>query len=220
MSKKEAIRKAITLILVILAISGVLLYAQKAIGLERIRQVVSGAGVWGPVIFVFLVLLTHVFAPIQGSPVVILGFGLFGKWAVIYLYLATVVSSIANFWIARKLGREVVMKLVGKGAMAKVDHIAVHEGAKMLIIMRFFQGWITDYISYAAGFTSIKFATYYLISLVVPLPWTVLMFLFFDLVPYQQMFGWMLAVGAVFFVIPPIYYYLKHRFTKRHIEHI
>ena len=113
-----------------------------------------------------------------------------------------------------------MVRLVGKGAMSKVDHIAAHEGVKVLIVMRFFQGYISDFISYAAGFTSIKFPVYYLISLIVPIPWTVIMFIFFDWLPQQQMFGWMLALGAVFFVIPPIYYYLKHRFTKKHIEHV
>lgn len=103
------------------------------------------------------------------------------------------------------------MKLVGKEAMSKVDHLASHEGAKLLVAMRLFQGFISDYISYAAGFTSIKFSMYYLVSLVVPIPWTIIMFIFFDSIPQQQMFGWMLAVGAVFFVIPPIYYYLKHQ---------
>lgn len=204
MSKKEVIRKA--LLLIITSISGVFLYVQKLVGLAKIQQLVAESGVWGPVILIFLIVLT--------------GFALFGKWTIIYLSLATAISSFTNFWIARKFGRDLVVRLVGKGAMSKVDHIAAHEGVKVLIVMRFFQGYISDFISYAAGFTSIKFPVYYLISLIVPIPWTVIMFIFFDWLPQQQIFGWMLALGAVFFVIPPIYYYLKHRFTKKHIEHV
>ncbi|KKU02997.1 MAG: hypothetical protein UY06_C0041G0014, partial [Candidatus Amesbacteria bacterium GW2011_GWA2_47_70] len=220
MSKKEVIRKALLFLLIITSISGVFLYVQKLVGLAKIQQLVAESGVWGPVILIFLIVLTHIFAPIQGSPFVILGFALFGKWTIIYLSLATAISSFTNFWIARKFGRDLVVRLVGKGAMSKVDHIAAHEGVKVLIVMRFFQGYISDFISYAAGFTSIKFPVYYLISLIVPIPWTVIMFIFFDWLPQQQIFGWMLALGAVFFVIPPIYYYLKHRFTKKHIEHV
>ncbi len=220
MSKKEVIKKALLFLLIITSVSGILLYIQKIIGLAKIQQLVAESGVWGPMVLIVLIVLTHIFAPIQGSPFVVLGFAVFGKWSVIYVYLATVISSFTNFWIARKFGRDLVIRLVGKEAMSKVDHIALHEGIKVLIIMRFFQGFISDYISYAAGFTSIKFPVYYLISLAVPLPWTGFMFVFFDSIPQQQVFGWMLALGAVFFIIPPTYYYLKHRFTKRHIEHI
>ena len=220
MSKKEVIKKTLVFLLIITSVSGALLYIQKLIGLAKIQQLVAGSGVWGPVVLILLIVLTHIFAPIQGTPFVILGFALFGKWTIIYLSLATAISSFTNFWIARKFGRDLVVRLVGKGAMSKVDHIAAHEGVKVLIVMRFFQGYISDFISYAAGFTSIKFPVYYLISLIVPIPWTVIMFILFDSIPQQQMFGWVLALGAVFFVIPPIYYYLKHRFTKRHIEHI
>ena len=210
MNKKEVIKKALLFLLVITFVSGILLYVQKIIGLAKIQQLVSDSGAWGPVVLIFLVVLTHIFAPIQGYPFVILGFAVFGKWTIFYVYLATVISSFTNFWIARKFGRGIVMKLVGKEAMSKVDHIASHEGVKLLVTMRLFQGFISDYVSYAAGFTSIKFPVYYLVSLVVPVPWTIIMFIFFDSIPQQQMFGWMLAIGAVFFVIPPIYYYFKH----------
>ena len=220
MSKKEVIKKTLVFLLIITSVSGALLYIQKLIGLAKIQQLVAGSGVWGPVVLILLIVLTHIFAPIQGTPFVILGFALFGKWTIIYLSLATAISSFTNFWIARKFGRDLVVRLVGKEAMSKVDHIASHEGVKVLIVMRFFQVYISDFISYAAGFTLIKFPVYYLISLIVPIPWTVIMFIFFDWLPQQQIFGWMLALGAVFFVIPPIYYYLKHRFTKKHIEHV
>lgn len=216
MSKREVVKKALLFLLIITFVSGILLYVQKIIGLDKVQRVVAELGALGPVVLIFLILLTHVFAPIQGSPFIILGFAVFGKWTVIYMYLATVVSSFTNFWIARKLGRNIVVKLVGKEAMSKVDHIASHEGVKLLVAMRLFQGFISDYISYAAGFTSIKFPVYYLVSLVVPIPWTIIMFIFFDSIPQQQVFGWMIAVGAVFFVIPPVYYYLKHRSFKTH----
>lgn len=215
MNKNEVIKKALIFLLIITIVSGILLYIQKIIGLAKIQQLVAESGVWGPVVLIFLVVLTHIFAPIQGYPFIILGFAIFGKWTIFYVYLATIVSSFTNFWIARKFGRGIVVKLVGKEAMSKVDHIASHEGVKLLVAMRLFQGFISDYISYAAGFTSIKFPVYYLVSLVVPIPWTIIMFIFFDSIPQQQMFGWMLAVGAVFFIIPPIYYYLRYRFFSK-----
>lgn len=101
MNKKEVFKKALLFLLIITFVSGILLYVQKVIGLAKIQQLVSESGAWGPVVLIFLVVLTHIFAPIQGYPFVILGFAVFGKWTIFYVYLATVISSFTNFWIAR-----------------------------------------------------------------------------------------------------------------------
>lgn len=219
MAKKEIIKKAILLFLLITLISASLIYIQNRIGLEKIRGIIIQAGPLAPMVFILLLLLTQILAPIQGTPIFFLGFVIFGKWTILYVYISAAISAATNFWIARKFGREIVVKLVGKEGMTKVDHITTHEGTKALIIMRLFQGIIHDFVSYAVGFTSMKFKTYYIISLLVPIPWTVSTFLLFGLIPEEQLFYWSMVLGIVFFIIPPIYYYLKHRFYEKKIVH-
>lgn len=219
MNKAKLIKKAITLFLLITTISLVLVYIQNKIGLDKTREFIIEAGFWGPAVYIFLHLLTQIVAPLQGSPFYFLALAIFGKWSVVYLYIVVAISSFTNFWIARTFGRDIVIKLVGKDGMEKIDHIAEHEGTKALIIMRFFQGTINDFISYAAGLTSMKFSTYIAISLIVPIPWTILFFFFFDIVPYEQVFIWGLVSGVIFLIIPPLYYYLKHKFFETRIVH-
>ncbi|KKR39509.1 hypothetical protein A2210_02650 [Candidatus Woesebacteria bacterium RIFOXYA1_FULL_40_18] len=219
MAKKEIIKKAIFLFLLITLISAGLIYIQNRIGLEKIRGIIIQAGFWGPLVYILLHLLTHIVAPLQGTPIMFIGFAVFGKWTIIYTYIVALISSATNFWIARKLGRDIVIKLVGKEGMVKIDHIAVHEGPKALIIIRFFQGWISDFVSYASGLTSIKFSTYYIISALVPIPWTVATFLFFDSIPQQQTLFWATLAGGIFFIIPPLYYYLKHNLNNKRVTH-
>lgn len=219
MTRRQVIKKALLLFLAITALSAILIYLQNRIGLDKIRETITLAGVWGPVIYIFLHLITQIVAPIQGSPFYFLALAVFGKWAVIYLYIVVAISSFTNFWIARKFGREIVVKLVGREGMAKVDHIATHEGVKALIIMRLFQGIINDFISYAAGFTSMKFSIYIAVSLIVPIPWTLISFFFFNLIPQEQIFAWGIVIGLVFFILPPLYYWLKHRISAKRILH-
>lgn len=222
MDRRRIFKKLVPLLFGITLISVVLVYLQNLIGLEKIREIIIQTGPVGPIIFVILMVVTHIFAPLQGSPVLLTGMAIFGKWAIIYTYVATIISSLTNFLIARKFGRALMIKFVGQEAIAKVDHIATHEGPIALVIMRLFQGWITDFISYAAGLTSIKFSTYYLISVLVPIPWTILFFLLFDQFDHlslEKMFSLTLAVGGLMFIIPPVYYYFKHRFTKGKIIH-
>ena len=216
---RKLLRKVVLLFLLVSTVSGILIYVQNRIGFDRIQDVIKEVGFWGPAIYIFLQLLTHIAAPIQGTPLNIAAIAAFGKSAFLYMYITHVISSFTNFWIARKLGRDIVVRLVGKDGMANIDHDAEHEGVKALIILRFFQGFITDFVSYAAGLTKMKFSTYYLISLVVPIPWLMVMLLIFNKVSAQKIFFWSLAIGAVFFVIPPTYYYLKHKFFEERIVH-
>lgn len=204
---------------IIITISLALIYLQRLIGTARIEAAVDQAGIFGPLVLIGLMVLTYIVAPIQGAPFVLLAFTIYGKWTVIYLYLASVVSSFTNFWIARKFGRHIVTKLVGKSSLTKIDHIATHEGYKALVIMRFFQGFIHDFVSYAAGLTPMDFRKYYLISLVVPLPWTIGTFIFFDQIPSYTMLPVAWAAGSIFFIIPPVYYYFKHKFTPSKTTH-
>lgn len=219
MSRKEVVKKAIILFLLITSISAGLIYIQNQIGLEKIREIIIRAGFWGPFVYILLILLTQIVAPLQSTPFYFLGFVVFGKWTIIYAYIAYLISGFTNFWIARMLGRDIVIKLVGKEGMAKVDHIAKHEGVKALIIMRFFQGFINDFVSYAAGFTSMKFKTYYIVSLLVPIPWVIGMILLFNKISQELVFYWSLVIGVVAFIIPPLYYYLKHNIYKSHVTH-
>ncbi|OGC91617.1 hypothetical protein A3D85_00925 [Candidatus Amesbacteria bacterium RIFCSPHIGHO2_02_FULL_47_9] len=211
--------KAVLVTIGILLISALLFFLQKLVGLETLRETILKSGPLGPLVFIFFMFLSHVLAPIQGAPFYFLSFAIYGKWTLIYTHIAYLLSSVVNFWIARKFGRNIVIKLVGRASMQKIDHISVHEGVKALLIMRFFQGWINDFISYAAGLTAMKFSTYYIISFLAPLPWTILTFLFFDQVPQETAFFWALALGGTFFIIPPIYYFLHHKFSKGKISH-
>src|SRR3972149_12031809 len=120
MAKKEIIKKAIFLFLLITLISAGLIYIQNRIGLEKIRGIIIQAGFWGPLVYILLHLLTHIVAPLQGTPIMFIGFAVFGKWTIIYTYIVALISSATNFWIARKLGRDIVIKLVGKEGMVKI----------------------------------------------------------------------------------------------------
>lgn len=221
MLKNQVLRKFVPVFLGLTAISAVLIYLQHRIGVERIQTAVAQAGPWGPVLFILLIVLGHIFAPFQGSPVFMVGLALFGKWVIIYSYLASLISSVTNFWIARRVGRELMLKLVTAGGMAKIDHLATHQGIKALIFMRVFQSWITDFVSYAAGLTPIKFSTYYLISVLGPLLPTLILFSAFDGIDHlslEMIFLFFLVLGGISFVLPPLYYYLKRR-TQDHPHH-
>lgn len=141
---------------------------------DEIRSFLSGFGIMSPVVYILLVLLTHIFAPFSGTPFTFVGFLLFGQWAIIYITIARIISSFTNFLIAQKWGRPLVSRFIGEGSFNKIDKLAQNYGLGLLFILRVFEGGSEDYISYAAGLTKIKFIPYIIISLVGMIPGTIL----------------------------------------------
>jgi len=137
---------------------------------EDIVDFVERAGVWAPIVYIIIFASTHIIAPLSGTPVLFAGFALFGRRVSIYTYLATVLSSAVNFWIARTWGRGLVVKFVGKKNMERIDEFTNDYGIKSLILLRVLQGHLVDFVSYAYGFTNIKFLPYFVISVLGYLP--------------------------------------------------
>lgn len=163
-------RKLFFLFLLI-SIFGAVYFLGSRIDHRLIRNYIGNAGPWGPVIYIFLMLLTFVFAPLSGTPLFFAGWLLFGKYFQIYNFIAAYAGMIINFSIARKWGRGAVIKFVGAKSMAEMDKFTENYGIKTLIFLRLTQGYFQDFTSYAFGLTKMKFTSYAIISAVVPLPW-------------------------------------------------
>lgn len=145
-----------------------------SISQDNIRTFISQFGVLAPVIFILLSLTSYIIAPLSGTPVLFAGHILFGQQVIIYATVASYISFITNFWITRIWGRSFVIKLVGKSSFDKIDKFTKSYGVVSLFTFRIFLGYVHDLISYAAGFTSMKFSTYLIISTLAAIPGTLL----------------------------------------------
>lgn len=144
--------------------------AVRGISSEHAHVWIQKAGPWGPVVYVLAMLSTFIFAPLSGSPVLFAGFFAFRSMVVWYTLFAAIVASVTNFWIARLWGRNIVVKLAGRENLAKIDKVAQDYGFVMLVLLRFFQGGIHEFVSYAAGLTSVKFSSYFVVSTLSMIP--------------------------------------------------
>ncbi|HEY5600745.1 MAG TPA: VTT domain-containing protein, partial [Patescibacteria group bacterium] len=155
----------------IFLLSAVILYfAGKQISNETIQNFVTTTGPLAPIAYIFLHALSYILAPVTGFPFLIAGFYLFGKTAVIYIYLTAILGSTLNFLIAKKWGRPLVEKLAGKESLEKVDKTANEYGLLALFMIRLFLVGLADIISYAYGLTGIKYFTFILISSIAMIP--------------------------------------------------
>lgn len=150
------------------AITIILTLAIEAIGVKRIQGLVEQAGPAAPLVYILLRVASFVIAPLSTGPIQFAAGVLFGLWpGVVYSLIGEVIGGSANFWIARLLGRPVVARLAGKGGMARIEKFYRQAGeAWTLVYARLFLFAIYDFISYAAGFTPIKYRQYLIITAV------------------------------------------------------
>jgi uncharacterized membrane protein YdjX (TVP38/TMEM64 family) len=160
------------LYLAVLVVTSLLIFllGQRISG-EKITSFVKGVGVWAPLVYILLIVSTQIIAPLSGTPIIFAGYELFGDRLQLYDYFAVIISGIANFWIARRFGRDLVLKMVGKKEMGKVDSFVEDYGVKTLIFLRVFQGHLHDFISYAYGLTKMSFYPYFTITVLGRIPW-------------------------------------------------
>ena len=143
---------------------------------EEVEKLIEDAGILAPIVYIFLHLLTYIFAPLSGTSVTAIGFFLFGETVVIYSFVTVILSSITNFYIARRWGVKIVENLVGKEVLNKYIGFVNDHGYTTLILSRIFLHGFSDITSYFAGLSKMKFLPYFLISIFATIPGTAIMY--------------------------------------------
>ena len=165
---------------------------------ERFKEFTVSLGFFGYFIVIGYTVLSHVFAPLAGTPGVLLGVTLYGiKIGMVLLYLASLISASINFWISRKFGRKMVIKLVGEKSMNEVDEFTSVEGKQVLLISRLLGFPIFEFISYAAGLTTISFKDYFIITAIASIFTNIASYLVFRNINFQSETGIMIWIGSI-----------------------
>jgi uncharacterized membrane protein YdjX (TVP38/TMEM64 family) len=177
MIMKKINRRDYLAIFSIIAIFTALFLIGRLVPEQSLRMVIEKAGPWGVIVLIFSLWITNVIAPLSGSPFLFVGFYSYGQMSVVYAFIAAVIASITNFWIARIWGRNLVIKLAGEKNLEKIDSLTKDYGLQTLFIFRVFLKEFHDVISYAFGLTNLKFKPYFLISTLGMIPATFIWYL-------------------------------------------
>jgi len=139
----------------------VFIYFLSSIDKQVLEDIAIRLGWLGPVFIGLVFVITHVFAPISGTAFYFVGIRLYGYESILIIYYcASMVSATIAFFIARKWGRGLVIKLVGEKTMNHIDKsVAVNENY-LLVVGRLFGYSFFDFISYTLGFTKVSFKKY------------------------------------------------------------
>jgi uncharacterized membrane protein YdjX (TVP38/TMEM64 family) len=138
---------------------------------EGIRDWLDGLGAWAPLVFVALMTAAVVVSPIPSVPLDIaagLAFGL--VWGTLYTLLGAEIGAVIAFTIARRLGRPRLARRLPGAAMRRIDDLATRRGARAILLMRLLPVFNFDWVSYAAGLTSMPLPVFALATFVGMIP--------------------------------------------------
>jgi uncharacterized membrane protein YdjX (TVP38/TMEM64 family) len=88
---------------------------------------------------------------------------------VLYTLIGEVIGGSVSFWIARRFGRPIVVRLVGQKNMRQVDSFYENQlgGWYSLAVARLVLFSVWDFLSYAAGLAkTVSFRAYFLVSVI------------------------------------------------------
>jgi len=183
----------------------------------KIESFAKQLGVFGPLVVIIYIVLSHILAPIAGTPGVLVGAVLFGvPKTVFYLYVAGLISATVNFYISRKLGRKWVKKLAGEKTMQNIDEFTNVFGIKILILSRVFGFSLFEVISYVAGLTIISFKKYFLLTAVFSAIPAVIFAIVFKNANLQSGLVLFVWVGTIIITGTIFAFFVKSFIVKKH----
>lgn len=163
---------------------------------------VARAGVYAPLIFIFLKALTIVVAPLEGTPLYLIADTLFGRVAgFTYIVLGDLIGHGIAFGVSRWYGRRALEWLLTPNQTQKVDRMLGYIGTpKRLIVARVLLVSFGDVLSYAAGLTKLSTFHYWLITV----PFAVASAAIMMTIGTLFINGWVsyLVIAVIFALIP------------------
>ncbi len=163
----KSLRGLIPAAIAFVVITGGLIIGINALGLERIRDLIASAGPFAPILYIAVKAVTYVVAPLSSGPIQLFSGILFGLIpGTLYTLVGEVLGGSLNFLLARRFGRPVVKRIVGAENLPRVDAFVDQiVDWKTLLYARLFLFSLYDFISYAVGFSHLRYRTYLIISI-------------------------------------------------------
>ncbi|KJS29764.1 MAG: membrane protein [Desulfatitalea sp. BRH_c12] len=133
--------------------------AQKYLTIEQLGQFIDAAGVWAPLVFVF-VYAAGVCLFLPGTLLTALGAAIFGPyWGFLYVWLGAMFGASLAFVIGRYLGRDFAASIVGS-RLKRYDDAIGRNGFATVLYLRLIYFPFTP-MNFGMGLTKVRFWDYF-----------------------------------------------------------
>lgn len=162
-----------------------------SMSVEKVIAYIRSFGVYAVIVSFLLMMFQSLAAPLPAFLITFSNAAIFGWWqGAILSWTSAMAGAALCFYIAKILGRDAVEKITSKFALDSVDAFFEKYGKHTILICRLLPFVSFDYVSYAAGLTSMAFVPFFAATGIGQLPATIV---------YSYV-GGMLTGGAQMFV--------------------
>lgn len=145
-----------------------------SMNVESIIEYIRSFGAFAILISVFLMVFQSVAAPLPAFLITFANAAVWGWWqGAIISWASAMLGALLCFEIARIAGRDTVEKLTSKFAMDSVENYFEKYGKHTILVCRLLPFVSFDFISYAAGLTSIGTVSFLVATGIGQLPATI-----------------------------------------------
>ncbi len=141
---------------------------------DAVIEYIRSFGGYAVAVSFCLMVFSSLLAPLPAFLITVSNAAIFGWWqGAILSWSSAMVGAGLCFLIARALGRDVVEKFAGKGALASVEGYFEKYGSKTILVCRLLPFVSFDAVSYFAGLTPIRFWPFFIATGLGQLPATI-----------------------------------------------
>ncbi len=142
--------------------------------LTKVEEFMASYGTYAAIVSFLLMILQSLAAPIPAFLITLTNANLFGWWqGAILSWSSAMAGAAICFFIARVLGRDVAIKLTSKAGLEQIDTFFEKYGRNTILVCRLLPFVSFDYVSYAAGLTSMSFIEFFVATGIGQLPATI-----------------------------------------------
>ena len=139
----------------------------------EVRDFIKSYGGYAAAVSFMLMLLQSVAAPLPAFVITFANANLFGWWQGAILSWSSAMAGAAMcFYISRILGRDAAERFTSKAGLEQIDTFFEKYGRNTILICRLLPFISFDYVSYAAGLTSMSFWSFFIATGIGQLPAT------------------------------------------------
>ena len=218
--KNNKIISALVVFLYIIFVLAVWYYVSTfLVDKEAIRGLVSGYGIFAPLVFILIQIGQNIIAPIAHYPILLAGGFIFGPiLGFFYNWIGTSIGTILVILLARKFGRPIVNKMVSQKFIDKYDHIIQKLSPFGLFLIYALPVFPDDEISYLIGVSAMPLKSIVFAILLGKIPGSALSFMGDNIVkgflPTTIIQVAVLAIGTLFYFRKNI----KKLFIKKEVQ--
>ena len=130
---------------------------------DAVIEYIRSFGAYAMAFSFCLMVFSSLIAPLPAFMITLSNAAIFGWWqGAILSWSSAMVGAALCFCIARGLGRDVVERFAGKGALAGVENYFEKYGTKTILVCRLLPFVSFDAVSYFAGLTPMKFLPFFI----------------------------------------------------------